>query len=444
MRSNNYFVVAAPLSLLNLFACGSSSSSSGNTSSCTNAAGPNAIPTSNSSSIPLYIADPSTTGSYGYTNEPLVSVTICTPNHTSSSQCQVVSNILLDTGSSGLRIFNSAIGSNVVLNQLMISTPVGTKSLAECATFGTGADWGSVKTGDLIFGGQTASNIPIHVIDINYASIPSGCSEESPDTDPCSAGYNGILGVAPLIADCGANCASTDDTVNPGSYFGCDSTGCYNASHGNCGTDHTCVFTVSTGAQVSNPVTSFSSPFNNGVSISLPNIGASGASGVTGTLTLGIQAATAPSGVFAIDPNGATDNNYLDFNTTFNGIVYGYQSTNNTTAFLDSGSNGIFYPGNLTVCSDASSFYCPASTQNLNATMSGYQGSPSSSVSFSVANTDALGNTGNSAFSNLGGPSNSSFDWGLPFFFNRTVYIGIDGTSATINSSSATGPYWAF
>lgn len=32
------------------------------------------------------------------------------------------------------------------------------------------------------------------------------------------------------------------------------------------------------------------------------------------------------------------------------------------------------------------------------------------------------------------------FDWGLPFFFARYVYVAIDGK----NTPSGQGPYWAF
>jgi hypothetical protein len=34
----------------------------------------------------------------------------------------------------------------------------------------------------------------------------------------------------------------------------------------------------------------------------------------------------------------------------------------------------------------------------------------------------------------------SSFDWGLPFFYGRRVFIGIDGQA----SSLGTGPFYAF
>jgi hypothetical protein len=51
-------------------------------------------------------------------------------------------------------------------------------------------------------------------------------------------------------------------------------------------------------------------------------------------------------------------------------------------------------------------------------------------------------------FSNLGGPSGGTgpstdyFDFGLPFFFGNTVFIGIQGTS--VNNVTSTNGYVAF
>ncbi len=91
------------------------------------------------------------------------------------------------------------------------------------------------------------------------------------------------------------------------------------------------------------------------------------------------------------------------------------------------------------------SFYCPSSTDSLSATIEGYSGSPTYNNSFSVGNADSLFNSGNSAFNNIAGNATGMFNWGLPFFYGRTVYVGLDGTTATINSTpNITGPYWAF
>ena len=455
MRSAERLFLAFFLTLFSgiaLSACGKSSSSGPPStggcpvanSSCTSAAGPTPIPTSAASTLPLYVADSSTTGQWGYPDEPLVSVTICTPNHTSSSQCQTISNILLDTGSYGLRIFGSAItNGGVQLVPQTITVQGSTLNLAECALFGTGADWGAVENADVLLGNQTASNIPIQVIDVNYASIPKDCSDLCPDTDPCTSGFNGILGVGPFTQDCGSNCETGDDQVNPGIYFGCDGTGCFDAYNGSCGTDGVCVFQPALGQQVGNPVASFATGFSNGVAVALPGIGSSGASAITsGSVTLGIGT---PSSVvvYPADPSGMTDGKGMDIVTSFGASAYGYGSSDGSIAFLDSGSNGIFFPGGLTTC-QGGGFYCPSSTQPLSATIAGYTGSPTYGASFSIANAQDLFNSGMTAFDNVGGPSSKMFDWGLPFFFGKTIYVGISGASATINGSSATGPYWAF
>jgi hypothetical protein len=61
-------------------------------------------------------------------------------------------------------------------------------------------------------------------------------------------------------------------------------------------------------------------------------------------------------------------------------------------------------------------------------------------VSFQVGNVK---NLAGAAYGDLAGPNDSSipnagkiFDWGLPFFFGRTVYVGLEGTSSSIGSSS--------
>jgi len=83
-------------------------------------------------------------------------------------------------------------------------------------------------------------------------------------------------------------------------------------------------------------------------------------------------------------------------------------------------------------------FYCPPNALHLSATISGTSGGQAV-VPFQVANTQLLVDTQNSAYNNLGGDF-STFDWGLPFFLGRTVFVGIEGQS----SSLGTGPFFAF
>ena len=140
--------------------------------------------------------------SAGYVNKPCVSVTVCTPGSTTA--CQTINDILLDTGSSGLRIFKQALTNpNVAL------TPVtsGTGLLAECAQFADGSsDWGPVQRADVRLGNEPAVQVSIQVIDAAFGTVPPGCG--IPDTSPAAAGFNGILGVGLFSQDCGSGCVN--------------------------------------------------------------------------------------------------------------------------------------------------------------------------------------------------------------------------------------------
>jgi len=81
-------------------------------------------------------------------------------------------------------------------------------------------------------------------------------------------------------------------------------------------------------------------------------------------------------------------------------------------------------------CADPNlGFYCPASTRRLTADIPLDTGTYT--VNFSIANADALFANGGFAFNNLGGGLDPfTFDWGLPFFFGRSVYTAIKGRTA--------------
>jgi hypothetical protein len=183
---------------------------------------------------------------------------------------------------------------------------------------------------------------------------------------------------------------------------------------------------------------------NNGLAIVLPQVAATGAVSVQGSMIFGIatRANNALNGAQAQAPDA-----FGNLTTTFNGVPYSnsfIDSGSNSFAFLDSITTGLPACG-TTGTGDANGFYCPASPVSFTAIISGPNPNGSSStvsanIAFSVGNGLSLIDSPNTAFNNLGGPNSGVFDWGLPFFFGRTVFIGIENQI----SPAGKGPYWAY
>jgi Protein of unknown function (DUF3443) len=349
-----------------------------------------------------------------YANGAFTSVTLCTPG---TSTCQTIDGILIDTGSSGLRVLSSALSVTLTQQKALDGNPV-----AECLPFVSGYTWGSVVTADMTIAGEKASSLPVQMIGGSSFPVPASCSDNGPSENTLAdLGANGILGVGTFAQDCGGACVTTGAS-NPELYFECPSGGCT-------------VVAEPLAQQVVNPVALFATD-NNGVILELPSATSPQVS-LTGSMVFGIgtQSNNALNGatVYAVDDFG-------NFVTTFNNQTY-------AQSFLDSGSNGLYFltqsQAGIPVCSDADFFYCPSSTQNLSADTQGAGGSPSTSVNFSVGNADDLFNNNPDAFvfGTLAGPNSlPGFDWGLPFFYGRNVYTAIAGQS----TPGGSGPFWAY
>lgn len=349
-----------------------------------------------------------------YANGVFTSVTVCVP---STSNCQTIDGVLVDTGSYGLRLLASSGGGALTLS-LPQQTSAGGSPIGECAPFVSGYTWGPVKTADITLAVERASNVPVQVIDPAFFQVPTQCKNTGVPADETlqTLGANGILGIGPFAEDCGSMCAQSG-AGNPGLYYDCASATCQVAAE-------------SLAQQVQNPVALFAQD-NNGVIIELPALAGAAAS-LTGSMVFGIGTESnnglGNAQIFPLDRNG-------EFTTVFKGKTY--------PAFVDSGSNAYFFldagTTGMPLCSNNSGFYCPAGTTSFTATTS--SGSPTAAVTFSVANANSLFSGGaDFAFSNLGGPNSGTFDWGLPFFFGRNVYTAIDARS----TPKGTGPFWAY
>lgn len=114
------------------------------------------------------------------------------------------------------------------------------------------------------------------------------------------------------------------------------------------------------------------------------------------------------------------------------------------TAFFDTGSNAYFFndtSGKLPACPKNTQFYCPSTTTSNSATLTGQNG-VSGTVTMPVANADSLfSNPSTFAFDDIAGPFGSSswLDIGMPHFYNRTIYFGMDKTA-----SGGAAPFVAF
>ena len=348
-----------------------------------------------------------------YANGLFTTVTVCAPG---SSNCQSIPNVLVDTGSYGLRLLASSLGT---LGSALSKQTSGSKTVFECGQFVDSVLWGPVVSADVTLASETAKSVPIELIDAGSVPVPASCKAIGPpEEDVTSLGANGILGVGFFIADCGNACTATSRS-NPGFYYGCVATSCS-------------VISEALNQQVQNPVALLPND-NNGIVIQLPGA-ANSSPTISGTMILGIGTGkdNSPGSAQVFGPD-----QFGNLQTTFKGNQY--------ASFLDTGSNAYFFLDSKTTglpnCSStANGFYCPSSPANLTATNTSQQGA-SSTVQFTVVSASQLfSNSGNAVFPTLGGPNPATFDWGLPFFFGRSVFVAIEGRQTPLGA----GPFWAY
>ena len=398
------------VSALILAACGGGGATSAPQVSPPASAPSTPVPVQNS--VPVVVDDgPLINGkALGTVNVAYVSVKVCAPG--SVSACVTVDHVMVDTGSTGLRLLASALGNDVALPATVAGNQ---QAVTECARFAVGYTWGAVRRADVRLAGEAALNIPVQIIsDPSLAAAPADCSSTGgPMNDVPNLAANGILGIGNAVADCGrATCPATGAPVT---YYTCSGASCTGVP-------------MPADQQVRNPVAAFATD-NNGSVLQLPAIDAGGAVNVNGTLVFGIGTqsdnALGKATVLTLDPDDYT------FVTVFQGRTY--------VGFIDSGSNfNTFADSGIPQCADQPGFYCPPETLSLTATNTGLDGQ-SGQVDFKVADVDSLavalpdGNAANDvAVVNPGSSTlnDRSFDWGLPFFYGRSVFTAIEGRLA--------------
>lgn len=350
-------------------------------------------------------------------NRLYTSVTLCQPG--SSTLCQTIDHVLVDTGSTGLRVLSSQMSGALGLSPVLAESA---QPLLNCVQFlDASFGWGPVVTADLILGEKKATGVQIQIMgDPATNARAANCSSGTALTTAATLGANAILGVAMFKEDCGTSCVT-----NPanGYYYTC--------------TDASCAVVVesvaSVSKQIKHPVPLFASD-NNGLLIDLPSVPLGGASGVSGSMIFGI---------------GTQSNNQVGsataLTTSSSGLLRAqFEGRTLGRAFVDTGSNGLFFDtATVPECgSGASGFYCPATRTPFAVTMVGVN-LTTVAVDFVVDNALTLfASYPNAAFPTLAGTIGDAriMDLGLPFFYGRRVFVGIDGMTSPMGE----GPLFAF
>ena len=361
-------------------------------------------------------------GASGAVNHAYVTLMVCVPGQ---AQCASIDHVLLDTGSEGLRLVRSVLSAQSIT--LSAQTDGQGRAIEECVSFGGGQTWGPVALADVTLAGESAAKLPIQIMDDTLAGAPPPaiCGANGTLIDGVSGfNANGVLGVGVFAQDCGAMCVNAAAPLPV--YYGCTAAGACSAEN------------IALADQVANPVAMFAAD-NNGVVIRLPNLqNANGDASVTGELIFGINTqadnALPVTGltVLGADAHG-------DFTATYNG------NTTLLPAIIDSGTDAFaFDDPTIAVCATGAfiGYYCPAiAPKSVYVIGSGVGvNNASSTVSFAIADPNTFVANA-AAFADLaGGGGSSAFTFGVPFFYGRTIYFGIDQRVAGIY----TGPFYAF
>jgi hypothetical protein len=358
----------------------------------------------------------------GTANDPTVSVTLCQPG---TNNCITVPNVRLDSGSTGLRIFASAlVGANGQLLSLPTLNDAKGNPFGECSLYGGGsALWGSVATADVVMGNEKAAGLKLQVIDSTFASAaPADCTNHEGTAftvavKPDDLGGNGIFGVQPFALDCGANCPA-DSSGNI--YYNCANNACTATA-------------MPAEMQIPNPISKMAVD-NNGFFIQFTNIAAGGSTFVSQAylvMGIGTQANNKPPpGVRVLPVNEGGQ-----FLTTFAGQAL-------KDSFIDTGSWDYSFPAptalNIPICNEpngAPAMYCPPTDMSFTAQLG--SGPAAINLGFSVTNGNNILTSSNTLYNDaadpggglgaLGEPVSSVFDWGFPIFLGKTIYFGMDG-----------------
>jgi hypothetical protein len=301
-----------------------------------------------------------------YLNGIFTTVTVCYPG--STTNCTTIPDVLVDSGSAGLRVLSTGISNLTTqvanLNLPPVNDPTYGYPVYECIEYGDlSFTWGPIQRATVQVGGEkalqvpggTEPGVPIQVISTapppeqvtflgeaiynpclyNFSTAPPTLTGGADDDTVANLRANGILGISSSPQDCSL-----------GDFNDCASIGTTTGQYLYCTDSATCVVdALPVEDQVWNPVAAF--PIDNtGVLLTLPSIPSSGQATATGTLTFGIDTESnnqipGSATVYELDDEG----NFAS--AVFLGTTY--TSLNSGGSFIDSSSSAIYISDYATI-----------------------------------------------------------------------------------------------
>ena len=342
-------------------------------------------------------------------NRMVVQVTVCVPG---SRNCTTIDDVMVDTGSTGLRL-----DASVVPSWLRLPPVLGPhrRPMAECLRFLADDAWGPLARADVLIGGLTASGLPIQIIETAAPEQPASCprSEVAPTS-------NGTLGVGSHLTDCQGDCRQSK--ADP-MYFECGTERCEPLDG-----------LVAKAYRLPNPVTFFDG-HDNGIVFDLPDVTGAGARESVGTLTFGVGSDDGDrfrsAAILRLDERG-------HFTIVYAGSAY-------PESYIDSGTETWIVPDvTLSRCPGMPWAFCVAPAATREAVAIGRDGARTV-LPFRVGDYRQIRHQGFGASGEIAvaaRPQSSAFVWGAPFFIGRRIAVVLEGRRVPGNTN-LDGPFYA-
>lgn len=338
-------------------------------------------------------------------NTMYISVTLC--KDSTGVRCETIDNIILDTGSFGLKINRSALTESFIttLSKVKLNDD---QMIYACNTFGSGYVFASEYYASLNLANSYTNNVVVQIIENSpTAEIPDSCLAKGPFDDFSNFGANGIIGVNPALTLANDSILMYKKNIK----------GIYES------------LTFAEESQIpilnQNPLTSFKNN-NNGFVISIPQVIQNTNTNVIGEMVLGIN--TAQNNQLTNQTNivKASESN---LSTVCNSACF-YSQINNPEstipAVFDSGTNGwVFISNTIPQCIYG---YCPDQPVIWSSMVYSYNFASNESYQVTAIITpDETYDGQDLSFSVM--PHwgyynyNNETLYGSPFFFGKNVYV---------------------